>query len=194
MDNNFWDGRYAGSERLWSGDPHPQLVEIASDLTPGRALDLACGEGADALWLADNGWQVTAADFSQVAIERGRLAAAERDLDVDFRVVDLTTWVPDATYHLISEFYLHFEKEHRQSLHARLQPFLNDGGRVLVVGHHHDHAQTGSQGPPGDRLFGPDDIASEFSDLVPLKQARIETAANARHAVDTIYLGAKESG
>jgi 2-polyprenyl-3-methyl-5-hydroxy-6-metoxy-1,4-benzoquinol methylase len=118
-------------------------------MQPGSALDIACGEGADALWLAEQGWNVTAVDFSSVAIERARRAASERALQVEFKVADLDVWVPEASFDLIVEFYLHVEPERRTSLHRRLQPFVREAGKYLTVGHHPDHAQQGMQGPPG---------------------------------------------
>ena len=64
----FWDERYGADDRVWSGHPNPQLVDRVAALTPGRALDVGCGEGADAVWLARQGWQVTALDVSAVGL------------------------------------------------------------------------------------------------------------------------------
>jgi len=83
----FWDQRYAGSERVWSGRPNQRLVELAAGLTPGTALDVGCGEGADVVWLAQQGWRVTGADISVVALERAEAHAAEAG------VADRTSWV-----------------------------------------------------------------------------------------------------
>lgn len=193
LDNELWNERYGAADRLWSGNPHPQLADIATDLPPGRALDIACGEGADAVWLAEQGWDVTAVDFSHVAIERASQAAAERNLDIAFIVADLDVWVPDKSFDLTVEFYLHFESDRRRSLHRRLQPFVAAGGKYLTVGHHPDHAQSGLQGPPGYLLFGPDDLEGDFSELTTLRADRVENPANERHAVDTIYLGQRLS-
>src|SRR5947209_4189756 len=72
----FWDNRYGGSERVWSGNPNPQLLVYGSDLTPGSGLDVGCGEGADAIWLAARGWMVTGVDISPVGLERAAAHAA----------------------------------------------------------------------------------------------------------------------
>ncbi len=141
MDTGFWNEPYGTSERLWSGNPHSQPPEIVASMQPGSALDIACGEGADALWLAEQGWNVTAVDFSSVAIERARRAASERALRVEFKVADLDVWVPEASFDLIVQFYLHVEPERRTFLHRRLQPCVCEAGRYLTVGHHPDHAQ-----------------------------------------------------
>jgi len=193
MDTDFWNERYGAADRLWSGNPHPQLAEVLADIRPGSALDIACGEGADAIWLAEQGWDVTAVDFSEVAIARGRQAAEDRELSIEFVVADLDTWVPDRAFDLVVEFYLHFEPERRQALHRRLQPFVNDAGQYLCVGHHPDHEKPGVQGPPGFLLFGPQDLETDFSELATVRAERTENATNERHAVDTLYLGQRIS-
>ena len=89
MDRADWDERYAGSELLWSAEPNRFLVAETAGLTPGRALDLACGEGRNAVWLARRGWQVTGVDYSEVAIEKARRLASARKANVDWVVADL---------------------------------------------------------------------------------------------------------
>lgn len=189
MDNEIWNERYGAADRLWSGNPHPQIPELVAELPPGAALDLACGEGADAIWLAEQGWQVTAVDFSDVAIDRARQAARERDLDINFVVADLDTWVPDGTFDLIVEFYLHFEPERRRGLHQRLEQTLKVSGKYLCVGHHPDHAQSGHQGPPGFLLFSPEDLKTDFKLLTSERAERVENPTNEQHSVDTLFLG-----
>ncbi len=96
----FFDERYRSKPMLWSGNPNPQLVAEIIDLPPGTALDVGCGEGADAIWLAERGWHVTAADFSQVALDRAATRAATLDPEIANRIewlhTDFTTWVPDS--------------------------------------------------------------------------------------------------
>src|SRR6266702_6994197 len=77
FDEGFWDERYRSARQVWSGNPNPQLIAEATALPPGRALDVGCGEGADAIWLARRGWSVVAADISGVALERGRQHARD---------------------------------------------------------------------------------------------------------------------
>ena len=103
----FWEDRYSSRSALWSGNPNPHLVSEVSDLSPGTALDAGSGEGADAIWLAERGWQVTAVDFSAVALERGAAQAAARGADISGRIAwlhqDLIEWVPaEASYDLVS--------------------------------------------------------------------------------------------
>ena len=93
MDAADWDARYAESELVWSRGPNRLVAAECADLPPGRAVDLACGEGRNALWLASRGWHVTAVDFSQVALDKGRrLAEGEDDAAVDWVCADATQW------------------------------------------------------------------------------------------------------
>ena len=98
MDARAWDERYAASELVWSATPNQFVAAELADLDPGRALDLAAGEGRNALWLADRGWQVTAVDFSQVALDKGRALQARHehgsDLQVDWVRADALTFEP----------------------------------------------------------------------------------------------------
>lgn len=89
-----WNARYGERKRMWSGAPNRALVEAVGDLAPGRALDLGCGEGADSVWLATGGWQVTGVDISSTAIERAGELASERG------VSDQTSWIVDGPRHL----------------------------------------------------------------------------------------------
>ena len=111
-DAGFWDERYRSAPALWSGEPNPELVGEVSGLRPGRALDAGCGEGADAVWLARRGWQVTAADLSVVALERAAAHAAQAGTDISGRIswqqADLIIWAPDAgRYDLAAMHFVH---------------------------------------------------------------------------------------
>ena len=104
-----WDDMYRSRARVWSGRPNPQLVAETAGLTPGTALDLGCGEGADALWLAERGWTVTAVDVSAVALERaaGHAAASEAGSSITWLQRDLEAWAPDGQFDLVSAQFLH---------------------------------------------------------------------------------------
>jgi len=135
---DFWDQRYGASEALWSGRPNPQLVAEATALPPGRALDAGCGEGADAIWLAGRGWQVTAVDVSAVAIGRG--AAHAEQLGVAGRITwqqaDLRAWAPDpGRYDLVTAQFMHLPSRLRHAFFARLGDGVAPGGVLLIVGH-----------------------------------------------------------
>lgn len=189
MSNDNWNKRYAQADQLWSGDPHPQLTDLVAGLRPGTALEVACGEGADAVWLAEQGWDVVAVDFSDVAIERARRAAQERGLSIQFLVGDLADWTPPSSFDLIVEFYLHMDPDRRVGLHRRLAEHLTVGGHMAVVGHHPDHVGPDRPGPPRENCFTPIDIQQDFNGLTPIRAERVETETDDHAAVDTIYLG-----
>ena len=158
LNEAFWDERYYSSSTLWSGHVNPQLVTEVADLPAGAALDVGCGEGADAIWLAERGWQVTAVDLSTVALERGAAHAVEVSADVAQRITwlhaDLTEWVPaPASYGLVSAQFLHLPKKEREPLHRRLAESVRPGGTLLVVGHHPSDLQTSVPRPTLPGLF-----------------------------------------
>ncbi|PBC66160.1 thioredoxin reductase [Streptomyces sp. TLI_235] len=152
----FWDARYGEHERIWSGEPNAALVREVSAQRPGRALDLGCGEGADAVWLAARGWQVTAVDISAVALGRAAEHAREAGVAdlVDLRRIDLAEDFPEGRYDLVCAQYLHSDVDlPRDAILRRAAEAVAPGGMLLVVGHagppswqrpdtdghHHDH-------------------------------------------------------
>jgi SAM-dependent methyltransferase len=139
----FWDDRYQSADRLWSGNPNAQLVAQASDLAPGSALDVGCGEGADAIWLAGRGWHVTAVDVSAVALERAALHAAARGGEVADRISwrreDMYSFDPGArAFDLVSAQFMYLPGEAFAAMLARLAAAVRPAGTLLVVGHHPD--------------------------------------------------------
>ena len=154
----FWDERYSSRTAVWSGNPNPHLVSQASKLGAGTALDVGSGEGADAIWLAERGWQVTALDVSTVALARGASRAAEMGSDVsrriDWRHEDILTWTPDpASYDLVSVQFLQLPAGPREEVFARLAAAVAPGGTLLIVGHHPSDLQTTVPRPPMPELF-----------------------------------------
>jgi SAM-dependent methyltransferase len=114
MDSADWDRRYAGRELLWSSEPNRFLVQQAESLTPARALDLACGEGRNAMWLAQRGWQVTGVDFSAVGIEKARQLEDARGVHVEWVTADLLDYRPEPQgFDLVIVFYLQLPAEQR---------------------------------------------------------------------------------
>lgn len=148
----FWEERYRGSERIWSGRPNPVLVQTVTGLTPGTALDLGCGEGGDAVWLATNGWQVTAVDISETAIARtlDNVRAAGAGDRITGRRHDLSETFPEGSFDLISAQFLQSPLEFpREAVLRRAAHALNPGGLLLIVDHgaappwsQHTHADT----------------------------------------------------
>lgn len=137
-DAEMWDDRYRESDRIWSGNPNVVLVREVEGLTPGRALDLGCGEGADAVWLARWGWKVTATDISRVALERAAVHAAEADVAdrIDWQWHDLGASFPEGEYDLVSAQFLHSMGDlPRERILRRAALAVAPGGVLLVVGH-----------------------------------------------------------
>ena len=194
-DEEFWNERYRSSSRVWSGNPNPQLVAEVADLLPGRALDVGSGEGADALWLAQHGWEVVATDISSVAIERA--AEQARDVDptaaarVEWRRADLLADAPEPdAYDLVSVQFMHLPTEPRTRLFASLAKSVRAGGTLLVVGHHPSDLTTGVPRPPlPDLFYTADDVARllDASWRVKLCEARPRSATTPEGNVVTIH-------
>lgn len=162
----LWDARYRSSTAIWSGQPNPQLVAEVAGLDPGLALEVGCGEGADAVWLAERGWRVTAVDISAVALERAATAARERGPDVAGRIewvrADVGRWVPAVNaYDLVSAQFVHLPAPLRTVLHRRLAAAVAPGGTLLIVGHHPSDAENPEiRRPPRELLFTAADVTA----------------------------------
>jgi SAM-dependent methyltransferase len=159
-----WDARYAESERIWSGRPNQRLVEEVAGLASGRVLDVGCGEGADAVWLAEHGWQVTALDVSEVALARVMEHAAEAGVagKVETLHHDLVGGGPaPGRYDLVSAFFFHVMPEVFEAFYRGLAALVEPGGTLLVVGHHPDDHDTGARRPHGGQLlFTPEQLVA----------------------------------
>jgi len=191
MDEAFWDGRYNSSSALWSGRPNIHLVAEAAGLVPGAALDVGCGEGADAIWLAERGWRVTAVDVSTVALERAATHAATAGDEVSRRInwlhADVIDWVPAAeSYDLVSAQFMHLPSAQRELLHRRIAESVAPGGTLLVVGHHPSDMQTTMPRPQMPELFfAPADVAAllgpgEWVTLVEKARPRLASDPDGR--------------
>src|SRR5438128_5750075 len=159
-----WNRRYAGSELLWTGKPNRFLVAEAGDLPPGRALDLACGEGRNALWLAARGWQVSAVDFSAVALDKARaLESRQSSPPVEWMHADATTYRPDEPVDLALLCYLHLVAADRRRAGACAATSLAPGGVLLVIGHDTTNIEHVTGGPQDPRvLFTAADIVADL--------------------------------
>jgi len=162
----LWDDRYREQSRIWSGRPNPQLVVEAAGSVPGHnatALDLGCGEGADAIWLAQQGWAVTAVDVSAVALERASAHAAESAVAerISFQRQDLATWRPDTGYGLVSSQYLHSPLLDWRASAATAAGAVAPGGTLLVVGHYPQ-----GQHPARETFYTPEELAAALDGVL----------------------------
>jgi 2-polyprenyl-3-methyl-5-hydroxy-6-metoxy-1,4-benzoquinol methylase len=133
-----WDERYSGEEKIWSGKPNAQLVAEVSALTPGTALDVGCGEGGDVIWLAEQGWTVTGADFSANGLARAARHAQEAGVAdrIDWWQVDARSLAADGrTYDLVTSHFLHPPDSGTVAVTPRLAAAVAPGGHLLIVGH-----------------------------------------------------------
>ena len=169
MDAADWDTRYAGSDLLWGAGPNRFLVEQAEALgwTPGRALDLACGEGRNAIWLAEHGWDVTGVDFSAVAVERARALAAGRGVSATFGVADVVAHQPaPAAFDLVLVFYLQLPVRERRAVLSQAAAALAPGGTLLYVAHDRANLDGGHGGPQDPAVLATaEEVASELDGL-----------------------------
>ncbi len=187
----FWDTLYGTSDRVWSGNPNAVLVREVTGLTPGRALDLGCAEGADAIWLARRGWRVTATDISRIALERaaGNAATAGVSDRIDWQRHDLGTSFPAGTFDLVSAQFLHsyFDLPRDQIL-RNAAAAVAPGGVLLVVGHaghpswDHDHDPCVHFPTPEEVLSGLDLAAGQWEVLLSDVHQRETTAPDGQPA------------
>lgn len=175
-----FEGVYASGVQ-WSGNPNDALVREVSGLTPATAVDVGCGEGADAVWLADNGWTVTAVDPSDTAIERTRALAAEHDVTVEAISGDASA-LTGRTFDLVCCSYVPFTDA---SAISQLEELVAPGGTLLLV--HHDFEPAESKG-----ILGPRDAAELLTRLtvVELKQSQrhVTSGAGAHHTDDVVLV------
>lgn len=154
----FWDQRYSHPDPLWSGRPNPALVEEVTALAPGTALEAGCGEGADAIWLAREGWRVTGTDFSAQALAR---AADHTPTDLagppTWQQADIRTWTADPgtapCYDLVTAAFLHFPSPLRRTVFAALASRVAHKGHLVIIGHHPSDLDTAMPRPPEPDIF-----------------------------------------
>lgn len=200
MDQRFWDDLYSTKDQLWSGAPNGVLVAEAADLPPGQALDIGCGEGGDALWLAGRGWLVTALDISRVALERA--AAAAGDLKVSWTHADLSRYTPPAgSFDLVTAMYPALPHTDEKSVRAMLAA-VAPGGTLLVGGHDmsgwqpesHDHGHDPDFDPRD--FYRPDEIAELLDEtwtvLVNETRPRVSPAPEGTHHINDVVLKARK--
>jgi SAM-dependent methyltransferase len=189
VEREDWNRRHGEAGPLFGVDPNRFLVAEVDGLDPGRSLDLACGAGRNAVWLAERGWTVTGVDFSDVALENARRLSAERGVDVEWVRADVREWTPPAAaYDLVAILYLQIPAHERRVVHGRAAAAVATGGTLLVVGHDRENLVSGTGGPrDAGVLLDSEEVAAELDGLVIERAERVlRPVEGERDAIDTL--------
>jgi SAM-dependent methyltransferase len=202
VDRQQWDERYASSEFTWSTQPNQFVAAELAGLPPGRALDLAAGEGRNTVWLAERGWHVTAVDFSRVGLEKGRKLSAARGVDEDrvtWIVADLNDYQPEpGRFDLVLIAYAQVAPDLRARLLAGAAAAVAPGGTMFVVGHDLTNLTEGAGGPQyPEVLYTPELITAGLAGLRVLRAERVRRAVQQdgapATAIDTLVRARRET-
>lgn len=195
MDRDAWNERYRAADLVWGTDANCFVEEALGAREPGgRALDLACGEGRNAIWLAKRGWRVTAVDYADVAIERARKLAASAGVEVEWVCEDATSYAPDPeAFALVVVSYLQVGRAERRLVLAHAAKALAPGGELFMIGHALRNLLEGVGGPQDPSvLWDPEEIADDLR-AVGLRVERceevvrkVESEPGAQEAIDVL--------
>ena len=187
-----WNERYSGPELVWGAGPNQFVAAELADLPPGTAMDLGTGEGRNAIWLAERGWQVTAVDFSVAGLDRAARLAAERGVTVNWVQADLLTWrSAEAGYDLVLVAYIHLPPAAIARVLRNAADAVAPGGTLLVIGHDRDNIDRGYGGPQDpDRLYTLAALTAELDGLVIRRAEQVlrhvPTPEGERTAIDAL--------
>lgn len=187
MDPETWDERYRATDRLWSKGPNMFVADRLGPAEPGVGIDVASGEGRNAIWLAERGWDMTAVDFSEVAVERGRSASDK----VDFVVADILTWEPDKTFDLALIAYLHLPPSQMEEAVKRVVSWLKPGGELFLIGHDVSNLEDGHGGPQVPEILNEVEATLDWIEDMDVVEAQVvrrpvETDEGVVYARDTL--------
>ncbi len=185
MDEAFWDERYSATDLVWSAAANQFVMQECEALTPGSALDLACGEGRNAVWLATQGWSVTAVDFSSVGLAKGTEMAHSAGVDVEWVHADVLTWEARRVYDLVLLVYLQLPAAERHAVLQKAAAVTAPGGSIVVVAHDVTNLGRGVGGPQSaEVLWSVEEVALPGFSAARSEVARRPTADG--DALDTV--------
>lgn len=195
VDADGWDTRYREQPSVWGRPPNRFVVEHLGPLDPGTAVDLAAGEGRNAVWLAQQGWSVTAVDFSSVAVEKAEEMAAASGVDVTFVVGDARQWEPDQPVDLVVLAYLQLPDPDRMQVVQRSARWVRPGGTFFLVAHDRSNVEHGHGGPSapevcydlGETVLELEDVGLEIA-VAEVTEREVETDDGVRTALDTLVV------
>ena len=197
MSNIFWDDRYAkaaaAGAAVWSIEPNAWIAQVTGTLPPRTAIDLAAGEGRNALWLASRGWRVTAVDFSATGLSIGRTRAAEAGLELDWVTADATTWVSATPVDLVVIAYLQLPGAELSSAISNAVASLAAGGTLALIGHDSENLEHGVGGPKDAAMLHDLEVVRSAAAGLNITECRRydRTTADGSVAIDTILLATK---
>jgi SAM-dependent methyltransferase len=203
MDAAEWDAAYAAAELVWGTEPNRFVAAELAELAPGRALDVACAEGRNAIWLAKRGWSAIGVDFSATAIERARRLAAAAGVDgsTELMVMDVVADdLPTGPFDAVVVAYLHLPPVHRARVLRHAAERLAPGGRLLVVGHDTTNLTDGVGGPQDPTvLFTPDDVVADIGSELTIEKAQrahrtVASPDGDRTAIDALVVATRLPG
>ncbi len=177
MDAGEWDERYRSADRLWSVTPNLYVADRLAGTASGRGLDLASGEGRNAIWLAGLGWSMIAVDFSEVATARG----AGEDSGVEFIVADVTEWDTDERFDLVLIAYLHVMPGDFEKVVRRSPDWLAPDGELFMIGHDVSNIEHGHGGPQVPEILWDVDEIRDWLEGMTIVEAQV-----VRRPVDTV--------
>lgn len=208
MDAAAWNSRYDTTELIWKGEPNQFLPVEVNGLTPGRALDLACGEGRNAVWLATQGWTVTGVDFSEVGVAKATTLAADNGVAGTWICADVTGWTPPSDgFDLVVMFYLQVPAHELAMALRTAVAALAPDATLLLVAHDLLNLSEGHGGPQDESVLTTADgvldslAAAELSlgvELIVERSGRIDRVVSTpdgdRTAIDTIVRARRVGG
>jgi SAM-dependent methyltransferase len=194
-----WNKRYETDEYRWGYEPNEFVVRSVGALPPSTAIDLGCGRGGNAIWLAKRRHTVTGVDWSERGIEQARSIAAAEGVDVEFVVSDLLAWRPRREYDLVLLSFVQLPPNERAKVHATAVAALAPGGTLLLVAHHLDNLEHGVGGPQTPEvLYTEEQLAEDFASLTIDENDKvlrhIEREDAVGDAIDAALIARKISG